>query len=82
MKMKRVVLGIAEKLEIVQTRQQGLSVRDVAGMYGVSPTRVSRWTCAYERCGIAGLEAAPVGRTRKLSAKLWTGGNCTLLDRR
>ena len=69
MKTKRV-LGIAEKLEIVQTRQQGLSVRDVAGMYGVSPTRVSRWTCAYERCGIAGLEAAPVGRTRKLSAKV------------
>ncbi len=69
--MKRTkVLGIAEKLEIVQTRQKGLSVRDVAGMYGVSPTRVSRWTCAYEKCGIAGLESAPAGRRRQLSAKV------------
>jgi transposase InsO family protein len=70
MKNKKAVLGIAEKLEIVQTRQQGLSVRDVAGMYGVSPTRVSRWTTAYERCGIAGLETGPRGRTRQLSAKV------------
>jgi len=70
MKKKKAVLGVAEKLEIVQTRQSGLSVRDVAGMYGVSPTRVSRWTSAYERCGIAGLEAGPRGRTRQLSAKV------------
>jgi len=74
MKRKKTVLGIAEKLEIVQTRQRGLSVRDVAGMYGVSPTRVSRWTCAYEKCGIAGLEAAPAGRRRKLSAKVEAAG--------
>ncbi len=74
MKTKKAVLGIAEKLEIVQTRQQGLSVRDVAAMYGVSPTRVSRWTCAYERCGIAGLEAAPAGRRRSLSAKVEADG--------
>jgi transposase InsO family protein len=73
MKRKKV-LGIAEKLEIVQTRQKGMTVRDVAGMYGVSPTRVSRWTCAYEKCGIAGLEAAPAGRRRQLSAKVEAAG--------
>jgi len=35
MKTKKI-FGIAEKLEIVQTRQQGLSLADVAKMYGAS----------------------------------------------
>lgn len=69
MKTKKV-LGIAEKLEIVQTRQQGLSLADVAKMYGASRYSVQRWARAYERSGLAGLEEAPVGRPRRLSQKV------------
>ena len=70
MKTKKVTFGIAEKLEIVQTRQQGLSLADVSKMYGPSPYSICRWTQAYESNGLAGLEAAPLGRRRKLSAKV------------
>lgn len=70
MKTKKVTFGIAEKLEIVQTRQQGLSLADVSKMYGPSAYSICRWTQAYERNGLAGLEAAPLGRRRKLSAKV------------
>ena len=70
MKTKKVKFGVAEKLEIVQTRQQGLSLRDVGTMYGVHPTIVSKWTCAYERNGIAGLESGPKGRARQYSPKV------------
>ena len=69
MKTKKV-FGIAEKLEIVQTRQQGLSLADVAKMYGASQYSISRWAQAYERNGLAGLETAPTGRPRKLSQKV------------
>ena len=61
MKTRKAAFGVAEKLEIVQTRQQGLSLGDVSKMYGISPTTVSKWTRAYERNGIAGLEAGPKG---------------------
>ena len=70
MKTKKVVFGVAEKLEIVQTRQQGLSLSDVGTMYGVHPSMVSKWTCAYERNGIAGLETGPKGRRRQFSPKV------------
>ena len=69
MKTKKV-FGIAEKLEIVQTRQQGLSLADVAKMYGASPYSIRRWAQAYERNGLTGLESAPTGRPRKLSQKV------------
>ena len=69
MKTKKV-FGIAEKLEIVQTRQQGLSLADVAKMYGASQYSIRRWAQAYERNGLAGLETAPSGRPRKLSRKV------------
>lgn len=69
MKTKKV-FGIAEKLEIVQTRQQGLSLADVSKMYGASQYSIRRWEQAYERNGLAGLETAPTGRPRKLSQKV------------
>lgn len=69
MKTKKV-FGIAEKLEIVQTRQQGLSLADVAKMYGASQYSIRRWAQAYERNGLTGLESAPTGRPRKLSQKV------------
>ena len=69
MKTKKA-FGIAEKLEIVQTRQQGLSLADVAKMYGASQYSIRRWAQAYERNGLAGLETAPTGRPRKLSQKV------------
>ena len=67
MKTKKV-FGIAEKLEIVQTRQQGLSLSDVAKMYGASPYSIRRWAQAYERNGLTGLESAPTGRLARLRA--------------
>ncbi len=70
MKTKKAAFGVAEKLEIVQTRQQGLSLSDVGKMYGVHPSMVSKWTCAYERNGIAGLETGPRGRRRQFSPKV------------
>ncbi len=69
MKTKKV-FGIAEKLEIVQTRQQGVSLADVAKMYGAGQYSIRRWAQAYERNGLAGLETAPSGRPRKLSRKV------------
>ncbi len=69
MKTKKV-FGIAEKLEIVQTRQQGLSLADVAKMYGASQYSIRRWAQAYERSGLAGLETAPAGRPRRHSQKV------------
>jgi transposase InsO family protein len=69
MKTKKV-FGIAEKLEIVQTRQQGLSLADVAKMYGASKYSISRWANAYERSGLAGLETVPTGRPRRYSQKV------------
>lgn len=69
MKTKKV-FGIAEKLEIVQTRQQGLSLTDVARMYGTNRHSVQKWARAYERSGLAGLEAAPAGRPRRFSQKV------------
>jgi len=38
MKTKKVAFGVSEKPEIVQTRQQGLSLSNVGTMYGVHPT--------------------------------------------
>ena len=70
MKTKKVTFGIAKKLEIVQTRQQGLSLGDVSKMYGVSPNSIWKWTNDYERNGLSGLEPAPRGRARKFSARV------------
>jgi transposase InsO family protein/transposase-like protein len=50
--------SIAEKLEAIQARQQGLTLEDLRGMFGVkfSSHTLGKWMRAYEESGIAGLE--------------------------
>jgi transposase InsO family protein len=60
-------------LEIVQARQSGLTLDEVKSLYGVSPSAISGWTERYEKGGIAGLEAQPMGgaargRSQKVEA--------------
>lgn len=56
---KKRYLAVSQKLEVVQARQKGLTLKEVGDLYGVHPTAVGRWTKAYETGGIAGLESAP-----------------------
>lgn len=53
--------AVSEKLEIVQARQNGLTLDEVKSLYGVSASTASQWTAKYEKGGIAGLEAQPTG---------------------
>ncbi len=56
--------SVSEKLEIVQARQQGLTLDDLTSLYGVRPATASAWVKAHEANGLSGLEAVPRGRTR------------------
>lgn len=47
---------VAEKLEVVQAQQQGLSLRELRSMYGVCADTLYKWREGYERNGISGLE--------------------------
>lgn len=54
---------VAEKLEAVQARRQGLTLAEVRTMFGrVAESTISKWTQAYETGGIAALERAGGGR--------------------
>ena len=53
--------AVSEKLEIVQARQNGLTLDEVKSLYGVSLSAISGWVEKYEKGGIAGLEAQPTG---------------------
>lgn len=64
MKTKRSVRkqwAVSEKLEIVQARQNGLTLDEVKSLYGVAGSTTSQWVEKYEKGGIAGLEAQPTG---------------------
>lgn len=70
-KSQRREWSVAEKLEIVQARQRGLTWEDLKSLYGVGHTTVYPWVEGYERNGIAGLEQAgnrAIGKER--SAKV------------
>lgn len=62
--------SVSEKLEIVQARQQGLTLDDLKSLYGVSGTTISEWTRLYETKGIAGLEPAPRGGRGEKTARV------------
>lgn len=53
--------AVSEKLEIVQARQNGLTLDEVRSLYGVSASAVSGWMRKFEKGGIAGLENQPTG---------------------
>lgn len=41
-------LGLSGRFALVQAREQGLSVREVARRFSVSPATVSRWSCRWQ----------------------------------
>jgi transposase len=40
-------LGLSGRFARAQAREAGLSVREVAGRFSVSPATVSRWSCRW-----------------------------------
>jgi len=44
-------LGLAGRFALVQARERGLSVREVARRFSVSPATVSRWSCRWRAAG-------------------------------
>ncbi len=61
---------LQQKLEIVEARLKGLTVKEVSELYRVRAGTVSGWTAAYESRGLSGLEPAPAGRPRQISPKV------------
>ena len=53
--------SVSEKLEIVQARQSGMLLQEVAGLYGASSSTILGWTRKYAKGGLAALENAPRG---------------------
>ncbi len=44
-------LGLSGRFALVQARESGLSVREVARRFSVSPATVSRWCCRWREAG-------------------------------
>ncbi|MDD2803959.1 MAG: IS3 family transposase [Elusimicrobiales bacterium] len=57
--------SISEKLQVVESRQKGLTLKEVSQLFKVSPVAVIRWTRRYEANGLAGLEPLPNGSTTR-----------------
>lgn len=70
----RRIWKVSERLEVVEARLKGLSLRDVADLYHVNPSTVSDWAKAYEERGLSGLEKGPSGRPIRQSAKAEAAG--------
>lgn len=62
---KNRVYSISEKMQVVESRQKGLTLKEVSDLYGVSTVAVIRWTKRFEAHGLAGLEPAPNGNSTK-----------------
>lgn len=61
--------SVAEKMEIVKARENGLTMEDVHALYGVSRTAMTRWSRAWKIGGLAALEATG---TRKPRPSQWS----------
>lgn len=70
MGVKNKVYTISQKLQVVESRQKGLTLREVSDLFHVSAVAVNRWTKKYEAHGLAGLEPAPNGNSRRQSPKV------------
>jgi len=62
--------SVAEKLEIIQAREQGMLLRDVAKLYGISVSTLVVWLERYEFGGIGGLEPLWGSGTARKSARV------------
>jgi len=65
MGVKNKVYSISEKLQVVESRQKGLTLKEVADLFHVSAVAVNSWTKRYEAHGLAGLELRPNGNSGK-----------------
>ena len=59
MGVKNKVYSISEKLQVVESRLKGLTLKEVSDLYNVSTAAVIRWSQRYEARGLAGLEPLP-----------------------
>jgi len=59
MGVKNKKYSISEKLQVVESRLKGLTLKEVSELYNVSPRAVMLWTQRYEARGLAGLEPLP-----------------------
>ncbi len=57
--------SISEKLQVVESRQKGLTLKEVSQLFNVSTVAIIRWTRRYEANGLAGLEPLPNGSTTR-----------------
>lgn len=70
MSVKNKVYSISEKLQVVESRQKGLTLKEVSDLFRISTMSVLKWTKKYEAHGLAGLEQAPSGNSRRQSPKV------------
>ncbi len=70
MSVKNKVYSISQKLQVVESRQKGLTLKEVSDLFKVSGMSVLKWTKKYEAHGLAGLEQAPNGNSRRQSPKV------------
>jgi transposase InsO family protein/transposase-like protein len=61
---------VAEKLEVVQARQRGLTLAELWSLYRVHSHAVAKWVKAHEENGIAGLEQTGNRAVRGMSARV------------
>jgi transposase InsO family protein/transposase-like protein len=61
---------VAEKLEVVQARQRGLTLAELWSLYRVHNHAVAKWVKAHEENGIAGLEQTGNRAVRGMSARV------------
>ena len=61
---------VAEKLEVVQARQRGLTLAELWSLYRVHGHAVAKWVKAHEENGIAGLEQTGNRAVRGMSARV------------
>lgn len=64
MSVKNKVYSVSEKMQVVESRQKGLTLREVSDLFKVSTMSVQKWTRRYEAGGLAGLEMSPNGNSR------------------
>jgi transposase-like protein len=61
---------VAEKLEVVQARQRGLTLAELWSLYRVNSHAVAKWVKAHDENGIAGLEQTGNRAVRGMSARV------------
>ena len=55
--------SVAEKMDVVKAREDGLTLHEVNALYGVSGSALSRWHKAWQTGGLAALESTGVRKS-------------------